>query len=464
MAAIEADYVVIGTGAVGMAFADTILDETNADILFIDRHHMPGGHWNDAYPFVRLHAPSSFYGVASRMLGTGVKDQTGLNKGLYELASGQEVSAYFDQVMRERFLPTGRVQYFPMCEYDWKGGFSSLLSGEARTVRWRRKLVDATYFGTSVPSTHRRKFAVADDVVCIAPNDLPRLAPEYENYVILGAGKTAMDAGVWLMEAGADPAAVTWIVPRDSWLINRETVQPGEEFFDQSIGAVAAQFEACIAATSVDDLFDRMEAAGNLLRIDPEIRPLMYHCATMSRGEVDQLRRIGNVVRKGRVQTITAQEITLDDGVVPAPESALFIDCTATAVEQRPPRPSFEGDRITLQMIRVCQPAFSAAMVAHIETTVDDEAEKNRICKPTPLPDTPRDWLSATIANMTNQYNWTRDQALRRWITECRLDGFARLVRDADKTDAGKQAIITRMREAAFPAVANLQKLLSETA
>ncbi len=79
MADHEADYVIIGSGAVGMAFADTILRETDADILFLDRRHMPGGHWNDAYPFVRLHQPSAFYGVASRDLGTGAKDQTGLN-------------------------------------------------------------------------------------------------------------------------------------------------------------------------------------------------------------------------------------------------------------------------------------------------------------------------------------------------------------------------------------------------
>ncbi len=363
--------------------------------------------------------------------------------------------------MREHFLPTGRVRYFPMCDYHWDGRFTSLLSGASHGVRWRRKIVDATYYGTTVPSTHERKFEVADDVVCIAPNALPRHAPDHPAYVILGAGKTAMDVGVWLMEAGADPDAVTWIVPRDSWLINRETTQPGGEFFDQTIGAVAAQFEACVAASSIDDLFDRLEACGNLLRIDPNIRPQMYHCATVSRGEVSALRRIRNVVRMGRVSAISSDDIVLDRGVAPSPANALFIDCTASAVERRPARPSFEGERITLQMIRICQPTFSAALVGHIEATLDDETEKNRLCAPVPMPDAPREWLTATIANMTNQYNWTRDPDLRRWITDCRLDGFARIVRDADKSDARKQALIARMRETAFPAVSNLQRLLA---
>ncbi|MEW1821579.1 NAD(P)-binding protein [Arthrobacter sp. NPDC080031] len=63
MAAIEADYLVVGSGAAGMAFADVLLHETDHTMVTVDRHHAPGGHWNDAYPFVRLHQPSATYGV-----------------------------------------------------------------------------------------------------------------------------------------------------------------------------------------------------------------------------------------------------------------------------------------------------------------------------------------------------------------------------------------------------------------
>ena len=117
---IKADYFIAGSGAVGMAFADVILSETDASIVIADRYAKPGGHWNVAYPFVTLHQPSAYYGVSSVELSKGRKDQVGLNKGLNDLASGAEVSAYYDDVMRHQFLPTGRVQYFPMCE--WQGG------------------------------------------------------------------------------------------------------------------------------------------------------------------------------------------------------------------------------------------------------------------------------------------------------------------------------------------------------
>ena len=92
---VKTDYLVIGAGAMGMAFADVLVAESDATITLVDRYHRPGGHWNVAYPFVRLHQPSSFYGVNSRVLGNNTIDQVGYNKGLYELASGAEVLTYF---------------------------------------------------------------------------------------------------------------------------------------------------------------------------------------------------------------------------------------------------------------------------------------------------------------------------------------------------------------------------------
>ncbi len=91
MTEIRSDYLVVGSGAVGLAFADTLLAETDAHITIVDRHGKPGGHWNDAYSFVTLHQPSAFYGVNSLPLGTGRKDSIGINAGLCELASGPEV-------------------------------------------------------------------------------------------------------------------------------------------------------------------------------------------------------------------------------------------------------------------------------------------------------------------------------------------------------------------------------------
>src|SRR5207237_270655 len=120
-------------------------------------------------------------------------DETGPNRGYYELSSGPEICAYFDGLMRGRFLPSGRVQYFPMCDHLGDGRFVSRLSGEVREVAIRKKLVDATYFKTSVPSTHTPAFAVADGVNLITPNALPARAPGHDRFVVVGGGKTGMD-------------------------------------------------------------------------------------------------------------------------------------------------------------------------------------------------------------------------------------------------------------------------------
>jgi cation diffusion facilitator CzcD-associated flavoprotein CzcO len=92
---LQADYVIVGAGAVGMAMADTLVAETSASVILADRRDRPGGHWNDAYPFVRLHSPSITYGVNSLPLGNGRIDEAGLNRGLHELAGGSEICAYF---------------------------------------------------------------------------------------------------------------------------------------------------------------------------------------------------------------------------------------------------------------------------------------------------------------------------------------------------------------------------------
>ena len=110
---LETDYLVVGTGAAGMAFTDALLSHSDATVTLVDRRHAPGGHWIDAYPYVRLHQPSTFYGVSSVPLGRGTVDSAGINAGFHEQAGADELRAYYAQVMDQHFLPTGRVQHHP---------------------------------------------------------------------------------------------------------------------------------------------------------------------------------------------------------------------------------------------------------------------------------------------------------------------------------------------------------------
>ncbi len=467
MTHLETDYLIIGAGAVGMAFVDTMLDESDADIIIVDRHGKPGGHWNDAYNFVALHQPSAFYGVNSMQLGSGKIDAVGVNAGLNELASGPEVSGYYDSVMRQRFLPSARVRYLPMHDYRGEGRAVALLSGAETQIIVRRKIVDATYFGTSVPSTHTPRFSVARDVRMETPNALPQLWMQAgampRRFVILGAGKTAMDVGVWLLASGAKPDAIHWVMPRDSWLLNRECTQPGMAFFEKTIGGQAAQMAAFAAADSVDDIFLRLETAGVALRIYTDQTPSMFHYATISTGEVAQLQRITQVIRMGRVHSIDGGGMTLAGGRVAIDASdTLYIDCTASAVDPRPPIPIFDGDRITPQLVRVPQPAFSAALIAYVEAHYSDDAEKNALCRTVPFPHTLSDYPASNIANMMNQMAWMQNKDVGKWIRNARLDGFGKVIAAVSPDDAEKQAILGQFRNNAMAAMGNLHRLAAK--
>ena len=458
----ETDYLIVGAGAVGMAFADTLLTETDAHLTIVDREAAPGGHWNHAYPFVALHQPSMLYGVNSLPLGTGAKDINGHNAGLYELASGAEVRAYFDQVMRRIFLPSGRVTYHPLTEYKGDSTFVSQTSGVTSKLRVRRKTVDATYLEASVPALHTPRFLVEDGANIVAPHRLAtflRHAPVPSGYVIVGGGKTGMDVAHWLQTTGVSPDAITWIRPRESWLINRQAIQPAMDFFEACIGAQAAQMEAYAEAADLDDLFDRLERAGVMLRIDRSVRPRMMHFATISTHEIEVLQRIKKVVRRGRVRTIRAASIEFDDGDEPVCGSLMYIDCTASGAVPCPVQPVFQVDRIILQYILSPRTSLSAAMIAFVEAQNHDDAIKNALCQPVSMGDTVADYVPLILGNMANQQRQSHDSDLRAWLLKSRLDGFSGLMAAVDSDDAAKLAIVQRIRKAAPTAFANLTRI-----
>jgi len=437
---LNADYLIVGSGAVGMAFADVLLSETDATMIIVDRNHKPGGHWNHAYPFVTLHQPSQFYGVSSRELSSGLKDQLGLNKGLAELATGAEIMAYFDAVMRQQFLPSGRVQYFPMCEYDGDFAddhrFHSLTSGDQFSVD-AIKVVDASWLNTSVPLTHTPSYSVDEEAHFIPLNHLPMLDNPAQNYVVIGGGKTGIDACLWLLEQGVPADKIQWIVSRDAWLLNRRNAQPGIEFFHDTIGTQAAYMEAIAEADSVADMFDRLEA------------------------ELEALRPIRNVVRLGKVQHICGSEIHLQNGTIPTSRQTVHVDCSATAINNKEMKPVFSGKLITPQMVRPYQPVFSAALIAHVEASFDRESSKNSLCAVVPLPDEDIDFLQFTATGMLNQYQWSQEESMRRWLVDNRLDGFSRMIASIPQDDTEKMAVLGRLRAASEPAMKKLHQFLA---
>lgn len=458
---LNADYLIVGAGAMGMAFADTLLSETENTMIIVDDQHKPGGHWNHAYPFVALHQPSSFYGVASSELSSGRFDTAGFNKGLGELASGPQICAYYDDLMRCRFIPSGRVQYFPLCDYQGEGKFVHRLTGKTYTATAPTH-VDGTFFKSNVPATHVPNFTIDDGVQFIPLGKLPDIQSPPDGFVVIGGGKTGIDACLWLLEHGVAPDDIRWIMPRDAWLLDRKNTQTSADFFNETMGAQAGQFESIANARNMEHMFDLLEECGYFARIEKNIRPKMFHGATISQAELAAVRQIKNIIRLGRISHIGRDEIKIGETVIPTSPGHIHIDCSASAATNREIVPVFDENIITLQTIRSYQPVFSASMIAYVQANYDDPKEKNRLCNVVPLPDTLNDYVRMTAAFMVNQANWGGDKTLRAWIANNRLDGFSKMVMGLDKADSEKRDILKRLKASSIPAMFKLQQFIAE--
>ncbi|MDH5671017.1 MAG: NAD(P)-binding protein [Myxococcales bacterium] len=456
---LETDYLVIGAGVSGMAFADALISDSDADVILVDKRHAPGGHWNDAYPFVRLHNPSAIYGVNSMALGGNTIDDEGTNAGFYERASGAEICAYFDRVLHKQLLPTGRVRFFGCCEADAEGNLVNRLSGETYEVKVRRKVVNASYLEASVPSTHRRRFEVAEGVRCVPVNELVRTVELPEGYVIIGAGKTALDTCVWLLENGTKPGDIRWVKPRESWVHNRTYIQPLDQVGNLLEG-MARGYEALALAKSMDDLFERLEAADQLIRVDRKVTPTMYKGATVTEGEIQQLRRIENVVRMGKVQRIAHDEIVLEGGTIPTNEAQLHVDCTARGLNLARPIPIFGEREITIQTVVFATYPISPAIIGYLEATRDDVAVNNALCQPMVQPDSREDWLHTTVKTGKAYARLSKEPDIAAWLENSRLHLSRGLM-----ARAGEPAVLDayqRYQANRRPALENYQRLVGE--
>jgi len=457
MATYETDYLIVGAGAVGLAFADTLLDENpDCHITIVDKHAKPGGHWNDAYPFVALHQPSATYGVNSMELCPDRRDTRGHNAGMFPLAPHAEILAYYSKLMSERLLPSGRVEYLPMTEYH--GGENKvhtakgILSGEEHTISVRGKLVDGTWFKTSVPSTHKPAFEIAEDTRFTIPGELPALWKDTSNlpdhYVIIGGGKTAMDTGVWLLEAGVPADKIAWVRPRDSWMFNRKLLQPAYHEIEGLVTFQTDLVEAANASETGEEMFEELGKRGTMLRLDESETPKMFHFAVISEGEVELLRRIKTVYRQGHVTKVEPGKLHFASETVELPQNTLFINCTATAVPftaRDNAKKFFDGDTITLQIVQAPFVPYSAALAAFIEANFDTDDEKNAFCPPAPLTDSTAAYPYAVMANLMSTAILANNEKINAWNAKSRLHptgpAIARMMQEGDARLAKLSAI-----------------------
>jgi hypothetical protein len=256
------------------------------------------------------------------------------------------------------------------------------------------------------------------------------------------------------MARGVDPDRICWVRPRDPWMLNRVVVQPDPAVF---LGMAADIMQAAAAASSLDDAFLRLEDAGVMVRIDRSVTPTMAKAPTLATWELDQLRTIERVVRLGHLRRVEPGRLTLDEGSMALADDAVVVHCAASGLQNPPLVPVWGRSAITLQPIRAGFPCFGAALVGYVEATRDDDAEKNRLCPPTPYGNTLADWATMNVLGTRAAASFGAEPDIKAWASGVALNPAR--VRPEDGDRAGVSEALRRLQAHGPAGLARLAEL-----
>jgi hypothetical protein len=367
-----------------------------------------------------------------------------------------------------------------------RGGYVRCDLSNGRTVR-AGKVVDARYLKPDLPIQVPPRFVYDSKFVrCIPVNDLScdggdecdgydgegggkeggrgggeetTTANGAGRYVVIGAGKTGMDAITYLLNnRGVDPTNdVMWIVPNEAWITARENIGSCLEFLHDCTTLLARRERGGQRHSSNDGVDDvttksvpndffhngylEWERRGRVYRFDEGILPTKFKDATLCREEMDLLKKVSRVVRRGRVASIDDDgTMHFDDGTsmgIPwSITDTTFVHCSAGAFNYSKridtPPPIFSRARIVIQDVYGTPGfCFVGSIIGKIEGLggMLSDDEKNSMCSvPCPDPDQARLPLGPSggdIGVLTKSHGYVRRLAnLRKWLQVPEIRGW----------------------------------------
>ena len=106
--------------------------------------------------------------------------------------------------------------------------------------------------------------------------------------------------------------------------------------------------------------------------------------------------------------------LVLAEGEAAIARDAVVVHCAAPGLQYPPLVPIWGREAITLQPIRITFACFGAALAGYVEATLEDDAEKNRLCPPAPFSNTPADWARQQVLG-SRASSFTSYPAIRDW-------------------------------------------------
>lgn len=444
-----------------MAFADSLLKgASSSTVAMLDPHSSPGGQWHDSYGFVQLHQPSASYGVESVAM-----EPTTANAADHR-ATRVEVLEYYDGV-RQRLAKDYGFEFIGGATLDLEQQSTAAAdgrvytytladSGETRTIKVTKRLVDARYLQPDLPINVPPKFAFnADKITCLPINSLmtkgenttsPQSQSGDRKYVVIGAGKTGMDGVYYLLtKLNVDPANIVWVMPHDPWITARENIGNCMDFLHDAATQHLNNSD-CLQAT-----FEQWEKEGKIYRLSSESQPTKFKDATLAKDEVAVLKTIpeSNMIRgKGRVAAIQDDgKLLMEDGTVldlpfATTTTTTYLHCSAGAFNYtrqigQTPLAVFGANRITIQDVYGTPGfCFVGSILGKLESipALTDE-ERNQMCLapgPSQQPESKLGFTSGDVGTtLTNDHGyvqrlqnlkgWLKTPELRDWLAGHRL-------------------------------------------
>ena len=351
MTSLSCDYLVVGAGAASLAFIDTLLTELpSTKVVLVDKNAAPGGHWVHDYDFVTLHQPSLLYGVASKQLEGNWLTNCILKQRTLpwkHQATKKEILEYFQSFVDEK-VASGQLEYFPGCEYDFTAvgsekatnmhKFTSLDGKANYSVDVKYKIVNGIIGECKIPAQCPPQFPVDKGINMLTPNQLydshQQRSADKENvpnkkYIVLGCGKTAMDTIVYLLRTmKVKPDDVSWVIPSDVWMLAREGPGGPWSYPRALLKADGDRDKACM----------HLESKGVFVRLDKDVTPRRFRFPVIGKDELNFMRKIKHIIRRGRVTSISLNDGTIKVGfgkdqepwsLPPSEDMRVFIHCTS---------------------------------------------------------------------------------------------------------------------------------------
>ena len=272
-----------------------------------------------------------------------------------------------------------------------------------------------------MPATHTPSFDVARALGSYPSTSCPTAARSTSSYTVLGSGKTAVDACMWLLDndvaAGTDPLgpAAGRVVPRPA---SFPAARAGRR--DHGGHLPRRRGRRAGGETSTNCSSGSRHRGGSS-RIDPS-RP-----ATMYRGTMLSASRARRpAADRGRRQARTR---AADRGRPDRPRARRGRDrARRPARGLHGARPAQRARHADLPARPDRAPAGAAELAvlqrrarrASSRPTGDDDAEKNRLCPPNPYASSIEDWPRMMSLTWGTEYRWLSEPDVAAWVAESR--------------------------------------------